>query len=49
MEIIGSMSSEDKNLVWEKDEKGNDVITLQTFSKKDDEKPEKLKSMTYKG
>ena len=35
--------------IWEKDEKGNDVITLETVPKKDSEKPEKLKSMTYKG
>tara|TARA_X000001382_G_scaffold111393_1_gene88280 strand:- start:2060 stop:2209 length:150 start_codon:yes stop_codon:yes gene_type:complete len=49
MEVIGSMSSEDKNLVWAKDDKGNDVVTLETAPKKDGDKPEKLKSMTYKG
>ena len=49
MEIIGSMSSEGLNLVWEKNEKGHDIITLYTDKQKDDEEPEKLKSMTYKG
>ena len=49
MEVIGSMSSEDKNLVWAKDDKGNDVVPLETVPKKDGDKPEKLKSMTYKG
>ena len=49
MEVIGSMSNEDKNLVWAKDDKGNDVVTLETVPKIDGDKPEKLKSMTYKG
>ena len=48
-QVIGSISSEDVNLVWEKDIKGKHIVTLYTVPKKDGEKPEKLKSMTYKG
>ena len=46
---MGSMANEDKNLVWAKDDKVNDVVTLETVPKKDGDKPGKLKSMTYKG
>ena len=46
--IISSTTSEDKDLVWEKDEKGNDVVTMYQVPKKDGEEPKKLKSMTIK-
>ena len=43
--IISSTTSEDKDLVWEKDEKGNHTITLYQLPKKGDGEPKKIKSM----
>jgi|TARA_B100000900_G_scaffold305880_1_gene264491 hypothetical protein len=46
--IINSTTSGDKDLVWEKDDKGNDIVTMYQVPKKDGEEPKKLKSMTVK-
>ena len=46
--IISSTTSEDKDLVWEKDEKGNHTITLYQLPKKVDGEPKKIKSMSVK-
>ena len=46
--IISSTTSEDKDLVWEKDEKGNHTITLYQLPKKGDGEPKKIKSMSIK-
>ena len=48
MEVIGSISSENLNVVWEKDDKGGHTVTLYQMPKDEEKPPKKLKSISYK-
>ena len=49
MAVLGSISSENLNVVWETDDKGTHTVTLYQMPKDESKAPKKLKSMSYKG